>query len=88
MKTNPEKKSKRFKSRLVAPGFSQWNGLNYQETFAPVLSKVSMLAVPTLAAKNDWEVHIMEVRSGYPIAKIHGDTYMTIPPDTNIGDTR
>jgi len=88
VKTNPEDKSKRFKSRLVAQGFSQVKGLNYQETFAPVLSKVSMLALLTLAAKNDWEVHTMDVRSAYLNAKLHEDIYMRIPPDTNIGDTK
>jgi len=56
VKTNPEDKCKRFKSSSVAQGFSQVKGLNYQETFAPVLYKVLMLALLILAAKNNWGV--------------------------------
>jgi len=68
---NPEMKSKPFESRLVASGFSQVNGLDYQDTFAPVLFKLLMLAVFTFAAKNDLEVDTMEVRPGHLKAKRH-----------------
>jgi hypothetical protein len=47
----------RHKARLVSKGFSQVEGIDYNETFAPVPKMNSIHLVLTLLASHKWEVH-------------------------------
>ena len=57
------------KARLVAKEFSQFQCINYNETFAPVAKMDSIRLVLAIAASKQWEVHHMDVKSTF----IHGD---------------
>nr|GEV03155.1 uncharacterized mitochondrial protein AtMg00820-like [Tanacetum cinerariifolium] len=46
----------RCKARLVAPGFSQSYGLDYEETFSPVAKMVTLRTIFSLAAYKNWKV--------------------------------
>ena len=47
---------KRYKARLVAKGYTQTNGMNYLETFAPV-SKINIVRVLlSLATNYNWDL--------------------------------
>jgi hypothetical protein len=46
----------RFKARLVAKGFDQQGGIDYFETFNPVLKISTLRLVFALAVHNDWPV--------------------------------
>ena len=39
-----------YKARLIAKGFTQWEGLDYLETFSLVAKMVSVKALPVVAA--------------------------------------
>jgi hypothetical protein len=58
----------RHKARLVARGFSQVEGIDYNETFSPIAKMNSICLVPALAASHKWEVHQMDVKSTF----LHG----------------
>ena len=58
----------KYKSRLVAKGFSQVQGVDYHETFAPVGKMDSIRLVLAIAASKHCEVHHMDVKSYF----IHG----------------
>ena len=47
---------RRFKARLVARGDSQTKGINFDETYAPVVRFISLRIVLHLAAIHNWEV--------------------------------
>nr|XP_009598344.1 uncharacterized protein LOC104094173 [Nicotiana tomentosiformis] len=51
----------RFKSRLVTKGYSQKEGLDYQETFSPVAKMVTVRTMNSLASMNNWDIHQMDV---------------------------
>ena len=58
-----------LKVRLVAKGFSQVKGIDYNETFAPIAKMNSIHLVLSLVALHNWEVHQMDVKSAF----LHGD---------------
>ena len=47
----------RFKARLVAQGYSQTEGVDYNEVFSPVERNTSIRSMLALANVHDWEVH-------------------------------
>ena len=59
----------RHKDQLVARGFSQVEGVDYNETFSPVAKMNSICLVLSLAVSHKWEVHEMDVKSTF----MHGD---------------
>ena len=59
----------KYKAQLVAKGYSQFQGLDYNETFAPVARMDSIRLVLAVAASKRWEVHHMDVKSAF----LHGD---------------
>lgn len=70
----------KHKARLVAKGFSQDEGIDYSETFAPVAKMNSIHLVLSLAASQGWLDYRMDVKSVF----LHGDLqkkiYMEQPP--------
>lgn len=55
MKMGPDGQIECYKARLVAQGFSQVEGINYNETFAPVMKFNSIQLLLALSACFDWE---------------------------------
>lgn len=66
LKTNAEGSVERYKARLVAQGFYQKFGVDYDETFCPVVSFESVRAVIALAVQNGLKLHQMDVNKCYP----------------------
>ena len=56
-KFGPDGKVDRHKAHLVAKGFSQVEGIDYIETFSPVVKMNSICLVLSLATSFKWEVH-------------------------------
>lgn len=55
----------RYKARLVTQGFSQKYGLDYDETFSPVVRTESVRTLIALAAQKSLKLHQMDV-TGLP----------------------
>ena len=70
----------RYKSRLVAKGYSQQAGIDYQETYSPVVSFPSLRAVLSHAVDRDMVVHQMDVVTAFLNGNLDEDIYMTQPP--------
>jgi hypothetical protein len=47
----------KYKARFVAHGFSQKEGIDYEETFSPVARYTSIRTIIALAAKMKWKLH-------------------------------
>ena len=68
-----------YKAQLVAKGYSQVQGLHYNETFAPIARLGSIRLVLAIAASKGWEVHQMDVKSAFLHGDLEGDIYMKQP---------
>jgi hypothetical protein len=53
----------KHKTRFVARGFSQKEGIDYEETFAPVAKYTSIRTVIALATKMKWKLHQIDVKT-------------------------
>lgn len=69
----------RYKARLVAQGFSQKYGQDYDETFCPVVRGESVRSVMALAAKNNLLLHQMDVATAFLNGHLEEEVYMKQP---------
>ena len=60
----------RYKARLVARGFSQVEGVDYNETFAPVMRYKTLRIILSLATQMDYEVKQMDVMNAFLNAEV------------------
>jgi hypothetical protein len=79
-KYSSDESVERHKARLVAKVFSQVEGIDYNETFAPVEKMNSIRLVLSLAASHEWEVHQMDVKSSFLHGDLQEEIYMEQPP--------
>jgi transposase InsO family protein len=69
----------RYKARLVAQGFSQKEGVDFNETFAPVAKFCSIRALLALGAYQDLEIHQMDVNTAFLNGDLDEEIYMRQP---------
>lgn len=75
----------RHKSRLVAQGFTQIPGLDYFETFAPVIRLETLRLLLAIAAQFDLKAHVVDIVGAYLNGKLKEEIYMKLPPGYNDG---
>ena len=79
LKVGPDGLVERHKARLVAQGFSQKQGLDYDETFSPVVRFESLRTVIALAVQNSMKMHQMDVTTAFLNGELQEEVYMKQP---------
>ena len=69
----------RFKARLVAQGFLQRPGIDYEETYSPVMDAITFRYLISLVVSERLEMHLMDVVTAYLYGMLDTDVYMKIP---------
>jgi hypothetical protein len=67
------------KARLVARGFMQQEGIDFDEVFAAVARMESVRLLLTLAAQEGWRVHHMDVKSAFLNGDLKEEIYVHQP---------
>ena len=69
----------KYKARLVAQGFSQRPGFDYDETYSPVIDMISYRYILAFATQLNMDIHSMDVVTAYLHGEIDKEIYMRVP---------
>jgi hypothetical protein len=66
-------------AQLVAKGFSQIKGIDFDELFSPVVQYETARLIFGVAALKDWEIKSVDVKAAYLYGKLNEEIYMEEP---------
>ena len=73
--------NKKFKARLVVRGCSQIMGLDYHETYSPVVKYPSLRYLLSIAVEKNLIVTHADVKTAYLYGDLEEETYVVPPPE-------
>jgi len=85
VKKDPQGQIVKHKVRLVAKGYAQRHGVDYDEVFAPVARIETVRLLLALAAQSGWEVHHMDVKSAFLNRDLIETIFVQQPPGIVVG---
>jgi hypothetical protein len=77
---------KRQKACLVARGFTQTQGLDYMETFSPIVRMSTFRIFLTLVTSKGWNLQQLDVNTTFIHGKLKEEVYMKVPQGLAVED--
>jgi hypothetical protein len=77
-KRNENNRVVRYKVRLVAQGFTQRLGIDFNETYSPIMNGITFRYLISLAIQNHLSLQLMDVVTAYLYGSLDSDIYMKI----------
>ena len=68
-----------LKTRLVAKGFTQSYGIDYQETFTPVDKLNTIQVLLSLIANFNWSLHQLDIKNVFLNGDLEEEVYIEVP---------
>ncbi|KAM1560248.1 hypothetical protein ACFX1X_003498 [Malus domestica] len=78
-KLNKKNEIMRYKARLVAQGFSQRPGIDYDETYSPIMDVITFRYIISLVVSKKLSMQLMDVVTAYLYRDLDTEIYMKVP---------
>jgi hypothetical protein len=69
----------RYKARWVVRGFSQQPGIDFDETFSPVVKRATIHIVLSIVVSRSWPIHQLDVKNAFLHGKLDEEVYCQQP---------
>lgn len=79
VKLGPNGDIERYKARLVVRGFTQRYGIDYEETFSPVVKFTSIRALLSIAAAGNLKIAQFDIKTAFLYGHLQEEIYMHQP---------
>lgn len=80
VKLNADGTVKCLRSRLVVKGYDQEEGIDYLDTYSPVVKSPTIRAILHLATVNKWDIKQLDVKHAFLYGDLQETVYMHQPP--------
>ncbi len=80
VKHNVDGSMNKYNARLVAKGYAQTYGIDYEETYSLVAKMTIRRAIIVMATTKRWSLHQMDVKNVFLHGDLQEEVYMEQPP--------
>lgn len=79
IKQLPDGSLDKYKSRLVASGFNQQQGVDFEETYSPIIKSSTIRLILKIAVSKDWCLRQLDVNNAFLQETLNEDVYVRQP---------